>query len=62
MPGMGGHFMNPMMQMGGQMYSQQFRGGRGSQRNGGNGGRDPRAVRSYVDLDAPAEGEPDFGF
>ncbi|KAJ2742431.1 hypothetical protein GGI20_004486 [Coemansia sp. BCRC 34301] len=75
MPGMiqmGGHFMNPgMMGMmggdrGGQgMYNQQFRGGRGGGNigQGPNGGRgDTRPVRSYVDLDAPAEGDADFGF
>ena len=29
---------------------------------GRGGANDPRDVRSYVDLDAPAEGEPDYGF
>ncbi|KAI8322607.1 hypothetical protein GQ54DRAFT_287811 [Martensiomyces pterosporus] len=43
------------------MYGQQYRG-RGNPRGQGNNRGDPRAVRSYVDLDAPAEGEPDFGF
>ncbi|KAJ2546680.1 hypothetical protein EV175_005510 [Coemansia sp. RSA 1933] len=73
MPGMmqmGGHFMNPSMMsmVGGDrgqgMYGQnQFRGGRNNNMRGSSGGRsDPRAVRSYVDLDAPAEGEADFGF
>ncbi|KAJ1667678.1 hypothetical protein IW140_001264 [Coemansia sp. RSA 1813] len=69
---MGGHFMNPGMMgmVGGDrgqgMYNQQqYRGGRSNSMRGSNsgGGRsDPRAVRSYVDLDAPAEGEADFGF
>ncbi|KAJ2614004.1 hypothetical protein H4S08_001929 [Coemansia sp. RSA 1365] len=73
MPGMmqmGGHFMNPgMMGMMGNdrgqgMYTQQYRGrGNGGRGPSGGGARsDPRAVRSYVDLDAPAEGEADFGF
>ncbi|KAI9467771.1 arsenite-resistance protein 2-domain-containing protein [Coemansia mojavensis] len=34
----------------------------GPPRHANNGRGDPRAVRSYVDLDAPAEGEADFGF
>ncbi|KAJ1897863.1 hypothetical protein LPJ66_003111 [Kickxella alabastrina] len=69
---MGGHFMNPGMMgmMGGGhghggMYGQQFRGGRANNGRGASSGgnrQDPRAVRSYVDLDAPAEGEADFGF
>ncbi|KAJ2313008.1 hypothetical protein IWW54_001753 [Coemansia sp. RSA 2705] len=67
MPGMmqmGGQFMSPMMAMSGDrgqpMYSQQRRANTGRGPPGGRG--DPRAVRSYVDLDAPAEGEADFGF
>ncbi|KAJ2507961.1 hypothetical protein GGI11_006212 [Coemansia sp. RSA 2049] len=76
--GGGGHFMNAGMMgmMGGgdrghNMYGHQnYRGANGGGRNGGGGMRggvgagrsDPRAVRSYVDLDAPAEGEADFGF
>ncbi|KAJ2867927.1 hypothetical protein GGH94_000477 [Coemansia aciculifera] len=73
---MGGHFMNPgMMGMmggdrGGQgMYNQQYRGGGGGVGRGNSNGNAPpggrgdmRPVRSYVDLDAPAEGDADFGF
>ncbi|KAJ2706077.1 hypothetical protein FB645_001941 [Coemansia sp. IMI 203386] len=77
MPGMmpmGGHFINPGMMgmMGGDrgqsMYGNQHRNrsnnGRGNQGGPGGGAArgDPRGVRSYVDLDAPAEGEADFGF
>ncbi|KAJ2235337.1 hypothetical protein H4R99_006530 [Coemansia sp. RSA 1722] len=77
MPGMmpmGGHFINPGMMgmMGGDrgqsMYGNQHRNrsnnGRGHQGGAGGGAArgDPRGVRSYVDLDAPAEGEADFGF
>ncbi|KAJ2720410.1 hypothetical protein GGI07_004621 [Coemansia sp. Benny D115] len=71
-----GHGMMGMMpgDRGQAMYSQQYRGRNGNSGNGrggsgfgnagsgGNRGGDPRAVRSYVDLDAPAEGEADFGF
>ncbi|KAJ1874520.1 hypothetical protein LPJ57_004796 [Coemansia sp. RSA 486] len=75
MPGMmpmGGHFINPGMMgmMGGDrgqsMYGNQHRNrsnnGRGHQGGAGGGAArgDPRGVRSYVDLDAPAEGEADF--
>ncbi|KAJ2780972.1 hypothetical protein GGI15_003359 [Coemansia interrupta] len=75
MPGMmqmGGPFMNPGMMgmMGGDrgqgVYSQGYRGrqsnGRGSGQGRAGPGGDPRGVRSYVDLDAPPEGEADFGF
>ncbi|KAJ2016827.1 hypothetical protein GGI06_003025 [Coemansia sp. S85] len=69
---MGGQFMNPgMMGMlggdrGGQgMYNQQYRGGGRGSHNGNtptSARGDMRPVRSYVDLDAPAEGDADFGF
>ncbi|KAJ2715378.1 hypothetical protein H4R19_001238 [Coemansia spiralis] len=68
MPGMmqmGGHFMMGMMgggDRGPAMYGQSFNGRPGPGRGPGGGHSDPRAVRSYVDLDAPAEGEADFGF
>ncbi|KAJ2006065.1 hypothetical protein GGI04_002010 [Coemansia thaxteri] len=68
--GVPGYGMMGMMggDRGGQggMYNQQFRGGQGNNSGNGRGagvGRsDMRPVRSYVDLDAPAEGEADFGF
>ncbi|PIA18865.1 hypothetical protein COEREDRAFT_69433 [Coemansia reversa NRRL 1564] len=50
--------MMPMMMNPGMMAAPN--GGRGP--SGGGARSDPRAVRSYVDLDAPAEGEADFGF
>ncbi|KAJ2665787.1 hypothetical protein IW148_001546 [Coemansia sp. RSA 1199] len=64
MPGMmqmGGQFMGPnMVMMDRGMYGPQRRSNSG--RSAPNARADPRAVRSYVDLDAPAEGETDFGF
>ncbi|KAJ2236943.1 hypothetical protein GGH97_005499, partial [Coemansia sp. RSA 475] len=64
MPGMmqmGGQFMGPnMVMMDRGMYGQQRRSNSG--RSAPNARADPRAVRSYVDLDAPADGEADFGF
>ncbi|KAI9505834.1 hypothetical protein BX070DRAFT_188051 [Coemansia spiralis] len=60
----GAGFMAPMvpgMMMPGMMPYMQFRGRNASAR-GSAGRSDPRAVRSYVDLDAPAEGDADFGF
>ncbi|KAJ2359172.1 hypothetical protein IWW50_002881 [Coemansia erecta] len=77
MPGMVPGMMPGMMQMGGQfmnpgmvnMMGDRGQGAFGQQQRRSNSGRapqngrgDPRAVRSYVDLDAPADGEADFGF
>ncbi|KAI7824282.1 hypothetical protein BX661DRAFT_144990 [Kickxella alabastrina] len=68
------HLMMPGMMMPGMMAAPymmpgmmpgMFRGGRANNGRGASSGgnrQDPRAVRSYVDLDAPAEGETDFGF
>ncbi|KAJ1863430.1 hypothetical protein LPJ78_004049 [Coemansia sp. RSA 989] len=70
-PGMVPGMMPGMMQMGGQFVGPNMMGMVGSERSqsmygpprhANNGRGDPRAVRSYVDLDAPAEGEADFGF
>ncbi|KAJ2767984.1 hypothetical protein IWQ57_003728 [Coemansia nantahalensis] len=67
MPGMmpmGNPYMMGMMggDRGQAMYGQAFNGRPAAGRAPGGGHSDPRAVRSYVDLDAPAEGEADFGF
>ncbi|KAJ2687856.1 hypothetical protein IWW39_002610 [Coemansia spiralis] len=72
MPGMVPGMMPGMMQMGGQFMNPGMMGMMGGDRGGGRGGHsgntptsargDMRPVRSYVDLDAPAEGDADFGF
>lgn len=64
MPGMVPGMMNAgMVQMGGGGgYNPSYRGRHSNGRGSAGGRGDTRSVRSYVDLDAPAEGNGDFGF